>query len=95
MEGGHLTDVPLYITYSSAVSCDTICIGFLMADLKNLDVLAGGIQNDFFEDPTKEKIFFYSLDEWKTDKEKVVIVDRALYGLKSSYMQFRNFLAET
>ena len=93
--GGHLTDVPTYMTYSSVVSRDTVRIGFLVAALNNLDILAGDIQNAFLEAPTKEKIFFYAGEEWKSDKDKAVIVVRALYGLKSSALQFRNCLAET
>ena len=93
--GGHLTDVPASMTYSSVVSRDTVRIGFLMAALNNLDVLAGDIQNAFLEAETKEKIFFYAGDEWKSDKDKVVVVIRALYGLKSSALQFRNHLADT
>ena len=69
--GGHLTDVPTYMTYSSVVVCDTVHIVFLIAALKNLDVLSGDIQNAFLEYPTKSKIFFYSGDECKADKDKV------------------------
>ena len=58
--GGHLTDVPTYMTYSIVGSRDTACIGFLMAALNNLDVLDGDIQNALHEDPNKEKIFFYA-----------------------------------
>jgi hypothetical protein len=93
--GGHLTDVPTSMTYSTVVSRDTVRIGFLVAALNNLDILAGDIQNAFLEAPTKEKIFFYSGDEWKADKDRVVVVVRALYGLKSSALQFRNHLADT
>ena len=93
--GGHLTDVPSSMTYSSIVSRDTVRIGFLIAALNDLDILAGDIQNAFLEAPTKEKIFFYAGDEWKSDKDKVVVVVRALYGLKSSALQFRNHLADT
>ena len=85
---GHLTDVPTYMTYSSVVSRDTVRIGFLMAALNNLDILAGDIQNAFLESPTKEKIYFYAGEEWKADQGKVVIVVRALYGLKSSALNF-------
>ena len=95
MVGGHLPDVPTYMTYSIVVSRDTVRIGFLMATLNNLDVLAGDIQNAFLEAPTKEKIFLYAGDEWKADKDRVVIVVRALYGLKYSALQFRNCLVET
>ena len=34
--GGHLTDVPTYMTYSSVVSRDTVRIGFLIAALNKL-----------------------------------------------------------
>ena len=93
--GGHLTTVPTYMTYSSVVSRDTVRIGFLMAALNNLDVLAGDIQNAFLSAPTCEKIFFYAGEEWKSDRDRVVIVIQALYGLKSSAFQFRNFLGDT
>ena len=92
--GGHLTEVPTYMTYSSVVSRDTVRIGFLIAALNGLDILAGDIQNAFLEAPTKEKVFFYAGEEWKSNKDRVVVVVRALYGLKSSALQFRNFLAD-
>ena len=36
--GVHLTDVPMYMKYSSDFRCDTVCVGFLMAALNNLEV---------------------------------------------------------
>ena len=45
--GCHLTDVPANMTYSSVVSRDTVQIGFLVAALNDLDILAGDIQNAF------------------------------------------------
>ena len=89
--GGHLTSVPTSMTYSSVVSRDTVRIGFLLAALNGLDVLAGDIQNAFLSAPTKERIFFYAGEEWKADKDRVVVVVRALYGLKSSALQLRNY----
>ena len=90
--GGHLTDVPPSMTYSSVVSRDTVRIGFLMAALNDLDVLAGDIQNAFLSAPTKEKVHFYAGKEWKADEGRLVVVVRALYGLKSSALQFINHL---
>ncbi|GFH50430.1 hypothetical protein CTEN210_06904 [Chaetoceros tenuissimus] len=57
--------------------------------------VAGGhlTNNAFLSAPTEEKIFFYAGDEWGADKDRVVVVVRALYGLKSSALQFRNHLA--
>ena len=95
MAGGHLTDVPMHMIYYSVVSLDTVRIGFLMNALNNLENLASDIQNAFLEAPTKEKIFFYAGDEWRSDKDKVVIISIELYGLKSSALQFCNCFAET
>ena len=47
VEGCHITDVPTHMTYSSAVSCDTLRIGFLMDAISGLDILAGDIHNFF------------------------------------------------
>ena len=93
--GGHLTQVPTHMTYSSVVSRETVRIGLLMAVLNGLELLAGDIQNAFLEAPTKEKIFFYAGDEWRADEGRVVVVVQALYGLKSSSLQFQKHLAET
>ena len=65
-----------------------------MAYLNNLDASSGDIHHVFLEAPTKEKIFFFAGDEWNTEQEILVIVVRALYGLKYSALQFRNFLSE-
>ena len=83
------------MTYSSVVGRETVRIGMLMAALNGLELLAGDIQNAFLEAPTKENIFFYAGDEWKANEGRVVVVVRALYGLKSSALQFRKHLAET
>ena len=72
--GGHLTDVPTYMTYSSVVSRDTVCIGFLMASLDNLVILAIDIHNDLLEAPTKEKIFFCAGDEWRLIRKILLLL---------------------
>ena len=56
--GGHLTDPPSSITYSSVVSQESIWIAFLAAALNGLDVLAADIQNAYLNAPTEEKFGF-------------------------------------
>ena len=51
------------MAYSSVVSQDSVQIGFLIAALNDLSVLAGDIQNAFLSAPTKERIYFYAGDE--------------------------------
>ena len=52
--GGHLTDPPSSMTYSTVVGRKTVRIAFLVAALNDLDVLAGDIQNAYLNAPTEE-----------------------------------------
>ena len=93
--GGHLTDPPSSMTYASVVSRDSVRIAFLIAALNDLDILAGDIQNAYLHANTKEKLYFIAGSEWKADEGRPVVIVRALYGLKSSALMWRNHLADT
>ncbi len=43
--GGHMTKAPATITYTSIVSCETICIAHLTAALNDLKVKIGDALN--------------------------------------------------
>ena len=62
--GGHLTECLQIMTYSSVVSRESIRIGFLLAALNGLDVLATDIQNAYLNVPTQEKVWFRAGPEW-------------------------------
>ena len=91
---GHLTDPPSSLTYASVVSRETGKIAFLIAALNDPKILAGYIQNAYLNVYTKEKIYFRAGKEWKYNKGRVIIITRALYGLKSSALMWRNHLAD-
>jgi len=93
--GGHVTDVPHSMTYSSVVSRDSVRIAFTIAALNGLKVLGCDIQNAYLTAPTREKVWTMAGPEFGSDKGKIMIIVRALYGLKSSGAAFRAFLAET
>ena len=93
--GGHLTDPPSSLTYASVVTRDSVRLGFLIAALNNLDILAGDVQNAYLNVPTKEKVYFTAGSEWKADEGRTIMIVRALYGLKSSALAWRNHLADT
>ena len=95
--GGHLTDPPKDSTYSSVVSRDSVRLFFLLAALNDLDVLACDIQNAYINAETKEKVWFRPDDDalGANNKGKVVVIVRALYGLKSSGARFREHLAQS
>ena len=91
--GVNITDAPSSMTYASAVSRDSVRTVSLISDLNDLGILAGNIQNTYLNAPTKEKVLFYTGDELKSDQWKLVLIGRALYGLKSSSIICRNNLS--
>jgi Reverse transcriptase (RNA-dependent DNA polymerase). len=94
--GGHVTETPSTLTYSSVVSRDSVRIALTIAALNDLKVLACDIQNAYLTAPCREKIWTIAGPEFgPEDKGKKMLVVRALYGLKSSGAAFRSFLAET
>jgi hypothetical protein len=54
--GGHTTDTPGSITYSSVVSRDSVRLAFLISALNNLDVLAEDVTNAYLTALCCEKI---------------------------------------
>ena len=94
--GGHKTETPATLTYSSVVSRDSVRIAFMIAALNDLEILACDIQNAYLTAPCREKICITAGPEFGPELEgKTMLVVRALYGLKSSGAAFRSFLAET
>jgi hypothetical protein len=45
--GGHLTDVPTSLTYSSVVSRDSVWIMFLLAAFNDVKILSADIGNAY------------------------------------------------
>jgi len=94
--GGHKTDPPSTITYSNVVSRDSVRIAFLIAALKNLDVLSADIGNAYINAKVREQIYFIASDEFgPLQKGKPVIIVKALYSLKTSGAAWRVHLAVT
>ena len=92
--GVHLTDTPPSMTYASVVGRETVRIAFLVAALNDLNIFSGNIQNAYLNAETKEKIFFYAGDEWRSNRGRILVIRRALYGLKFSALMWRNHLSD-
>jgi hypothetical protein len=80
--GGHVTDPPVSITFSSVVSRESVRIAFLIAALNDLNKLAADIENEYLNAPTDEKVYTITGKEFGEDANNVAIIVRALYGLK-------------
>ena len=61
--GGHVTNPPTLMTYSSVVSCDSVQITFLVAALNDLDILIADIGNAYLNASTKEKVYIQQQEE--------------------------------
>jgi hypothetical protein len=72
--GGHLTDPPKDMTYSSVVSWDSVRIAFLITVLNNLDIMAADIQNAYLNAVTKETTYFFAGPEFGVKKGRPVII---------------------
>ena len=55
--GGHLTDEPSSLTYSSVVSRDSVRIAFTIAALNDLDVLTADVGNAYLCAKPREKYY--------------------------------------
>jgi hypothetical protein len=93
--GGHTTETPASLTYSSVVSRDSVRIAFLIAALYDIDVLSCDVSNAYLNAPCREKIWFVAGPEFGSRQGQPVKVVRALYGLKSSGAAWRNMLQQT
>ena len=91
---GHKTDTPSSVTYSSVVSRDSVRICLLTAALNDLELQSADIENAYITAPCREKFWTRAGAEFGSDEGSVMIISRALYGLKSSGAAFRAFLAQ-
>ena len=92
--GGHMTDTPNTLTYSSVISCDSVRIALTIVALNELSVMACDIQNAYLTAECREKIWTHAGPEFGSKSGSIMIVKKALYGLKGSGAAFRACLAE-
>jgi len=94
--GGHWTDPPSQITYSTVVSRDSVPIAFLITAWNDIDILSADIGNAYLNAPTKELVHTTSGPEFGPNRVgQTVLIIRALYGLKSSGAAWHSLLAES
>mmetsp|Transcript_25131 Transcript_25131/g.35990 ORF Transcript_25131/g.35990 Transcript_25131/m.35990 type:complete len:379 (-) Transcript_25131:1183-2319(-) len=92
--GGHKTAPPTELTYSSVVSRESVRIGFVLAQLNEVDIMAAEVGNAYLNAKTKEKVYIITGPEFgAVDQGKVVVIVRALYGLKLSGVMWRSHFA--
>ena len=80
---GDQTEPPSTLTHSSVVSRESVRLAFLIAALNDLDCEMFDIGNAYLNAPTTEKLYVPEAGiEFGENAGKVLIITRALYGLK-------------
>jgi hypothetical protein len=92
--GGHTTKPPETLTYASVVSRDSVRLAFLIAKLNDLEMVMTDIGNAFLYAPCAEKYYAIAGKEFGEMAGRVVVIVRALYGLKSAGASWNQHLAK-
>ena len=91
---GHLTDVPLDSVYAGVVSIRGLRTVLFLAELNGLEAYATDIGNAYLEAMTQEKVCIKAGPEFGPEHDgHLLIIHKALYGLRSSGKQFGDLLA--
>ena len=69
--GGHVTETPASLTYSTVVSQNSVRIILMIAALNGLEISSCDIQNAYLTAPCREKIYFIAGPELGSDQEKL------------------------
>jgi hypothetical protein len=92
--GGHKTEPPKALIYSSVVSRDSVRLALLIAGLNDLEIRLTDIKNAYLNAPITERYYVIAGDEFGPEyKGRCMKIVRALYGLKSAGAAFRAHLA--
>ena len=95
MAGGHTTEAPATLTYSSVISRNSVWIALTVVVLNELEVMACDIQNAYLTANCRAKIWTQAGPEFSSEAGTIMFIHKALYGLRSSGAAFRAHLAET
>jgi hypothetical protein len=93
--GGHLTPVPLESVYSGIVSLHSLHIVVFLAKLNSLKLWGADIGNAYLEAKTKEKVFVVAGPEFAELEGHILVINKALYGLRSSGLRWHERFADT
>lgn len=93
--GNTTMDVAKWNTYASVVTRESVRIAFLYAALNDLDILGCDVSNAYLNAPCRERIWIQAGKEFGSEEGMVLIIKKALYGLKSSGFSWRTLMSQT
>jgi Reverse transcriptase (RNA-dependent DNA polymerase) len=93
VSGGHKTASPKKDIYSGVFDLVIVSLGSMIAAENQLKVCAAEIRNTVLYGTTKESVYIIAGTEFGELAGKPLIIDRDLYGLKSSSTRFDEHLS--
>ena len=93
--GGHLTDPSEESNYSGVVSLRSLRILLTVAELNGMTTKVADIGNAYLEAYTKEKVYIVASGIFGERAGHTLIIEKALYGLRSSGARFHDRLSDT
>jgi hypothetical protein len=91
---GHLTEIPLDSVYSGVVSLRGLRLMLFLAELNEMEVWATDIGNAYLEATTQEKLYIIGGSEFGSLEGHILVIQKALYGLRSSGKRWHERLAD-
>ena len=92
--GGHTTAPPEADTYSSVASKESVRLSFFLAQHNEMDLLSIDITNAYVNAKCREQVATIAGPEFGEYEGCVVLIRKALYGLKSSGAAWHAHLSE-
>ena len=92
--GGHLIETPIDSVYSSVVSLRGIRILTFLAELNDMEIWTTDIGDAHLESFTQEKVHIVAGPEFGEREGHVLVISKALYGLKSSGLRWHKRLSD-
>jgi hypothetical protein len=91
---GQLTEIPLEPVYSGVVSLKGFRLTVFLAELNHLQLWATDVGNAYLEARTSEKVYIIAGPEFGAQEGHVLIIFKALYGLRSSGLRWHDKFAD-
>ena len=93
--GGHQTEATNDTPFSGIATLKYIRVCLLLAIYNNLDICAADVSSAYLEAYTQEKLYIIAGPEFKELEGHILLIDKALYGLRSSGARWAEKLADT
>ena len=94
MANGSCTPLDSEEAYAGIIGMETVHLGFLLAEMNGLKVCATDISSAYLYAKTREKHYIIAGPEFGELKGKKLVIDRSLYGLRTSGACFHEHLGQ-